>query len=128
MALAEGQVGPSMENIRLQKLHPVIRSQEHRMEAMRQIIRGERAKHENKMAENAQNAQDKAAHNRSLKHDFTIDAYLEPAPDSAFTDVVASLRDDRTGWILLQVPTQATKENSRNARRENVQRIIDLLV
>ncbi|NLL17746.1 MAG: hypothetical protein GX262_01830 [Clostridia bacterium] len=117
-----------MENIRLQKLHPVIRSQEQRMEAMRQIIRSEKAKNESKMAQYAQNAQDKAAHNRSLKHDFTIDAYLEPAPDSAFTDVVASLRDDRTGWVLLRVPTQATMENGRKARRENVQRIIDLLV
>lgn len=98
------------------------------MEAMRQVLQSKHARYEQKMAQYAKNAQDKAAHNRSLKHDFTVHAYREPAPGSIFTDMVASLRDDRTGRVLVRIPTQGTMEMGRKARRENVQRIIDLLV
>lgn len=115
-------------NVRLAKLSPVIRAQETKMEAMRQVIRQEHARGRAKMAQYAKQAQEEAAERRNLKHDFTIDAYGEPAPDSVFMDVVSFVQDDRTGWEVHRFPTRYAMELGRRARRQNVERFLDLLV
>lgn len=117
-----------MENVRLAKLHPAIRAQEAKMEGMRQVIQQEHARSQEKMVHYAREAQVKAAERRNLKHDFTIDAYGDPAPDSVFVDVVAYVRDDQTGWELHRIPTRVAMEMGRQARRDNVDRILDLLI
>ncbi len=117
-----------VENVRLAKLFPQIRAQETKMEAMRQVIRQEHARGKAKMAQYAAQAREQAEQRRNLKHDFTINAYGDPAPDSAFVDVVSFVRDDRTGWELHRCPTRYAMELGREARRRNVARILDLLV
>lgn len=117
-----------MENVRLAKLHPEIRAQEAKMEGMRQVLRQEHARHQHKMVQYAKKAQEEAAQRRNLKHDFSIDAYGEPAPDSVFVDVVAFVKDDRTGWELHRFPSRYAMELGRQARQRNVERILDLLV
>ncbi|NMB02784.1 MAG: hypothetical protein GX971_14895 [Firmicutes bacterium] len=117
-----------MENVRLAKLFPVIRAQEAKMEGMRQVIQKEYARGREKMVQYAKQAQKQAAEKRSLKHDFTIETYGDSAPDSVFVDFVAVVKDDRTGWELQRFPTRYAMELGRQARRNTVERILDLIV
>lgn len=117
-----------MESVRLQKLSQVIRAQDTKIEGLKEIMGKEQSRYDAKMENYAKGVQDRAAQIRSLKHDFDTDVSRQPAPNSIFSDIVASLRDERTNEILYQLPTQTAMEIGRNARTENVQRIIDILV
>lgn len=117
-----------MENVRLQKLFPVIRDQDFKVEGLLRIMEGEQSRYEHKMAQSAKAAQDKGTHIRSLKHDFSTSIHLEPAPGSIFNDIVASLQDEKMGHILHRLPTETAMQMGRKARTSNVQRIIDILV
>lgn len=117
-----------MDNIRLQSLHPVFRDQEAKLEGMRNVVAQAGDRHEAKMENYAKAAYDKTVEIRSLKHNFSTNVHLDPAPNSIFMDTVASLQDHDSGQILHRLPTVMAMELGRKSRVDNVQRIIDILV